>query len=112
MQVLFSKIKEKVKAPQVDDEVDSESDYEDELATNVLKQKHPKDMYAGYGLLRSNFGKDDQQTEEDIKPWLYYDPNPWRSKKYGSRDPSISRIDESSMEGIMEQGMVEINISD
>ncbi len=37
MQVLFKKIKEKVKAPQVDDTVDSESDYEDELATTVLK---------------------------------------------------------------------------
>jgi len=59
LQVLFSKIKEKVKAPTFENDIDSESDYEDELASEILLDKHPEDMYAGFGILKNSFGTQD-----------------------------------------------------
>lgn len=59
LQIIFNTITEKVKEPVLDQEIDSESDYEDELATEMLLQAHPGDLYAGFGILKNSYGKDD-----------------------------------------------------
>lgn len=41
-----------MKDPLVADDIDSESDYEDELACQILAQKHPQEPYAGFGMYK------------------------------------------------------------
>ena len=35
------------------DGVDSESDYEDTIATEILEETHPSELYAGFGLMNN-----------------------------------------------------------
>ena len=53
MATLFGDFGEKVKGVELEDDVDSESDYEDEIACSLLMQQHPEELYAGFGILRT-----------------------------------------------------------
>ena len=61
LQIFFGPIKKDVKAHVEEDGVDSESDYEDDLATEILAEKHPSDIYAGFGLLNHSYLKKSEQ---------------------------------------------------
>lgn len=81
LQILFAKIKEKVKEPQVELDIDSESDYEDEIATEIMLSKHPREIYAGFGVMK-NLQKD--KTDEDGEKSFqgkHYVANPWAMSK-------------------------------
>ena len=43
-----------MQAHEEEEGVDSESDYEDDLATEIFTEKHPRDIYAGFGLLNNS----------------------------------------------------------
>lgn len=49
LHIVFGTFDEEVKDALFEDDIDSESDYEDEIATEILMQNHPKDLYAGFG---------------------------------------------------------------
>ena len=82
MAVLFGEFGERVKAVDLEDEVDSESDYEDELATELLMEKYPQELYAGFGIMKSG-GKDDDGEKMSRSNTLVgknYQANPYAAK--------------------------------
>ena len=54
LQIFFGPIERQVQAHEEEEGVDSESDYEDDLATEIFTEKHPRDIYAGFGLLNNS----------------------------------------------------------
>ena len=63
MQKLFNQIKEKVREAARFDLVDSESDYEDELASELVAKGYPQEPYSGYGIIKPQNLPD----EEDVR---------------------------------------------
>ena len=45
----------------LEDDVDSESDYEEEYASNELMQRHPEELYSGFGIMRSSYTEKDDE---------------------------------------------------
>ena len=64
MQKLFNQIKEKVKEAVIINPVDSESDYEDELASEILSKNYPEEMYAGFGVIKPQKRPDDEALKQ------------------------------------------------
>ena len=77
LQIVFDSFDEEVKDVIIEDDIDSESDYEDEMATEILTQNHPKDLYAGFGRQLERI---EQQQEEK-------DPNEGHQGKHYRANP-------------------------
>ena len=46
------------------DLVDSESDYEDEMATELVAENYPQELYAGFGAIKPQHRPDDESLKQ------------------------------------------------
>jgi hypothetical protein len=52
MDLIFPFAKVNLQSNQADDGVNSESDYDDTIALDLISSHYPKEVYAGYGLVK------------------------------------------------------------
>lgn len=97
---LFGVFGEKVKGVEIGDEVDSESDYEDEFASNLLQEKHPEEPYAGFGILKNSYGHEDNGDKLSRSMTNV-------GKNYQANPFAVNRVNEE-VEGQVAAGEVEL----
>lgn len=72
MQALFRGIQKRVTTNEDNENIDSESDYEDDTACEIVQKRYPRQIYCGYGLMQM---REEKETKEESKATLIISTN-------------------------------------